>query len=105
MGVPFADGLELAKGSDATMGTCILDLYRSASPNPHHVWGPWTPTDAPGLVVHATDDALADEAMAREVAGSLGARFERLDGAGHFWPYQAPAAGATVLESFWTSLG
>lgn len=40
MGVPRDDALEMAAASDATMGSCILDLYRSATPNPHHHWGP-----------------------------------------------------------------
>lgn len=42
--------------------------------------------------------------MAKESAEALGARFERLDGAGHFWPYQAPDQAADILESFWSSL-
>jgi pimeloyl-ACP methyl ester carboxylesterase len=104
MGVPPDDALEMAAGSDATMGGCILDLYRSATPNPHHHWGPWSATTAPGLVLHPTDDPFGDQARAEEVARALGARFERIDGAGHFWPYQAPEAAAAVLESFWGSL-
>ena len=104
MGVPHDDALAMATSSDTTMGGCILDLYRSATPNPHHDWGPWAPTSAPGLVLHPTDDPFSDESMAREVAESLGARFERIDGAGHFWPYQAPEQAAEVLESFWASL-
>ena len=104
MGVPHDDALQMASGSDATMGACILALYRSATPNPHHHWGPWTPTNAPGLVLHPSDDPFGDETLATEVAGSLGARFERIDGAGHFWPYQAPEAAASILESFWASL-
>jgi pimeloyl-ACP methyl ester carboxylesterase len=55
-------------------------------------------------VLHPTEDPFAEESMAREVAESLGARFERIDGAGHFWPYQAPEQAAEVLESFWASL-
>jgi len=104
MGVPSDDALQMASGTDQTMGTCILDLYRSATPNPHHDWGPWTPTTAPGLVIHATEDAFGDERLAIEVADSLGARFERLEGAGHFWPYQMPEKAASILESFWASL-
>lgn len=104
MGVPHDDALEMASAADATMASCILDLYRSALPNPHHDWGPWAPTSAPGLVLDPTDDALGDAVLAREVADSLGARFERLDGVGHFWPYQAPQVGAAALESFWSSL-
>ncbi len=104
MGVPDDDALEMAAASDATMGACILDLYRSATPNPHRDWGPWKPTRAPGLVLDATEDAFGDEMLATEVAESLGARFERIEGAGHFWPYQAPEKAAAILESFWESL-
>ena len=105
MGVPHDDALEMASASDATMGRCILSLYRSAVPNPHHHWGPWTPTAAPGLVLHPSDDPFGDEAMAAEVATSLGARFEVLEGVGHFWPYQAPDQAADVLQSFWATIG
>jgi pimeloyl-ACP methyl ester carboxylesterase len=94
----------MATGADLTMGRCILDLYRSATPNPHHHWGPLAPTAAPGLVLHATEDPFSDEALASALADELGARFERLEGAGHFWPYQTPEAAAALLESFWSSL-
>ncbi len=104
MGVPHDDALQMASASDATMGSCILALYRSATPNPHHDWGPWTPTTAPGLVLHPTEDPFGDETLAAEVAESLGARFERIEGVGHFWPYQAPEAATPILESFWASL-
>jgi pimeloyl-ACP methyl ester carboxylesterase len=104
LGVPHDDALEMAEAFDLTMGRCILDLYRSATPNPHHSWGPFSPTAAPGLVLHPTDDPFGEERMAGEVAASLGARFERIEGAGHFWPYQAPAAAVAVLEPFWASV-
>lgn len=97
------DALELAAGIDATMGTCILDLYRSAVPNLHATWGPWAPTDAPGLVLHATAGPFGDEATAAEVAASLGAQVAPIDGAGHFWPASAPAAAAAALRSFWSA--
>ncbi len=98
------DALEMAEGSDDLMGSCILDLYRSASPNPHADWGPWAPTTTPGMVLHPTEDIFGDETMAAEVAASLGARFEPIAGAGHFWPYQSPDEGAALLTSFWNSL-
>jgi len=104
MGVPPDDALEMAAASDATMGACILALYRSATPNPHHAWGPWSPTSAPGQVLHPTEDPFGEETMAGEVADALGARFERIEGAGHFWPYQTPDPAAAVLESFWSTL-
>jgi predicted alpha/beta hydrolase family esterase len=55
-------------------------------------------------VIHPTDDPFSDETKALEVAASLGAGFTTLDAVGHFWPYQAPEAGAAVLEAFWASL-
>ena len=104
MGLTHEDALEMAAGSDETMGACILDLYRSALPNAHAKWGPWSPTNAPGLVVNPTDDFFGDEGLARQVADSLGARFEPIEGAGHFWPYQTPEKAISILESFWASL-
>ena len=91
--------------SDLTMGRCILDLYRSATPNPYHHWGPWAPTAAPGLVLHPTEDPFGDEALAARGRRRSSARgFEPIEGAGHFWPYQAPDAAAAVLTSFWAGL-
>ena len=104
MGISHDDALEMASASDATMGECILALYRSATPNPHDHWGPWTPTKAPGLILNPTDDPFGDATLAAEVAESLGAEVARIEGAGHFWPYQAPDQAAAVLESFWASL-
>ena len=66
------------------MGSCILDLYRSATPNPFAHWGPWSPVAEPGLVLHATGDPFSDATAAKEVAGMLGARFATIEGAGHF---------------------
>ena len=93
----------MAAAGDAVMGTCILDLYRSAVPNPHATWGPLRPTAAPGLVIHATEDPFSDSARSREVAGMLGASFAEI-GASHFWPYTAPEAGAAVLLELWSAL-
>ena len=103
-GLAPEDALEMASASDSTMGQCILDLYRSATPNPYHHWGPWTPTSAPGVFLHPTEDPFGNEALATEAAAALGARFAPIEGASHFWPYQAPEAAAAVLESFWASL-
>ncbi|MEO7555569.1 MAG: alpha/beta hydrolase [Acidimicrobiales bacterium] len=102
--VPPDDAIEMAETADATMWSCILAMYRSATPNPHADWGPWTPTSAPGLVLHPTADLLGDETLSAEVAAQLGARFARIEGAGHFWPYQKPEAAVVILEEFWASL-
>ena len=104
MGVPHDDAVEMAAASDATMGACILALYRSALPNPHADWGPWSPTPSPGMILHPADDPFSDERLAADAARQLGARFEVVTRAGHFWPYQAPDQAAAILESFWSSL-
>jgi pimeloyl-ACP methyl ester carboxylesterase len=104
-GLDQEDALEMAAASDATMGSCILDLYRSATPNPFAHWGPWAPTAEPGLVLCPTEDPFAHAEMAAEVATMLGAGFATLEGAGHFWPYSAPDTAIPVLEAFWASLG
>ena len=104
-GLDAADALEMASAFDGTMGHCILDLYRSAVPNIHADWGPVAPTPVPGLVLHPSDDGFSDARLSSESAARLGARFEVLEGAGHFWPYQAPEAAAALLRDFWSTLG
>jgi pimeloyl-ACP methyl ester carboxylesterase len=101
--VPPEGATEMAEASTPDMSSCILDLYRSALPNPHHDWGPLTSSPASGLVLHPVSDPFSEEARAQEVAEALGASFGTLE-AGHFWPYQAPEAAAAVLEAFWASL-
>lgn len=103
-GLDPEDALEMAAAGDRTMGECILSLYRSALPNPAADWGPWSPVDRPGLVLHPSDDPFSEPVLAAEVADSLGAGFETLAGAGHFWPYQAPEVGAAALARFWHGL-
>lgn len=105
MGVPPAGARQMAEAQNPVMGGCILDLYRSAVPNPHADWGPWAPTSAPGLIIHPTGDPFSDATLGAEVAEALGARFATLDGAGHFWPYQSPTPAAELLVEFWDSLG
>ena len=102
--VPHEGAVEMAEAASEDMNSCILDLYRSATPNPHQDWGPLGPSPATGLVLHPSRDPFSDEPRAREVAAALGAGFETF-AAGHFWPYEAPDTAAAVLERFWTSLG
>ncbi len=104
MGVPMPYALEMAEASDEVMGASILDLYRSALPNPHADWGPWRSTLAPGMVLHPADDPFSDERLASETAQQLGAGFAVIPGAGHFWPSQAPEAGAATLQDFWATV-
>ncbi len=95
------DALTLARWSDDTMGTCILDLYRSATPNVHHSWGAdLGPTPAPGLILFAELDKFGHEAMSHEVAQTLGAREATLTGVGHWWALEGPSEAAAVIKNF-----
>ena len=68
-GVGYDDSIAMASWSDETMASCILDLYRSASPNPYTDWkDAWGPTKAPGFVIHPTADPFGEATQSREVA-------------------------------------
>jgi len=100
-GVPHDEAVTLAEAADETMASCILDLYRSAMPNPYATWkDSWGPTSAPGLVILPTADPFGDEAKSRDVADMLGARHTSLDALGHWWALQAPDVAADVLVRF-----
>ncbi|MDH6565058.1 pimeloyl-ACP methyl ester carboxylesterase [Streptomyces sp. SAI-117] len=101
-----ADADELRASMDDRMGGCILDLYRSATPN---IFADWAvelsrPAPTPGLVLRATDDDSDDPIASAEVAARLGARTAELEGLGHWWMMQDPAAVAAALRSFWALL-
>ncbi|WP_434444214.1 alpha/beta fold hydrolase [Lentzea sp. E54] len=105
-GMSEADVAGLEASQDETMCGCILDLYRSAQPNIFAHWGTELsrPAPAPGLVLQPTADGFDDPAASSEVAALLGARTAKLEGLGHSWMVQDPAATAKVLRSFWDSL-
>ena len=106
MGMPPDVARATITGMDATMGACILDLYRSAVPNNYADWGgAMKPVDRPGLVVHATEDAFSNDARSREVADMLGAQFATLEGLHHFWPVEDPTRAAALLQDFWSRIG
>jgi pimeloyl-ACP methyl ester carboxylesterase len=105
MGVPAADTGALVPLGDPVMASCIMDLYRSATPRLFRDWGDaMTPTSAPGLVLHAADDSFGEERLSGEVAIMLGARAATLTGVGHWWALQDPEQAATVLNGFHASL-
>jgi pimeloyl-ACP methyl ester carboxylesterase len=104
LGVPHDAALAIAAAIDPTMGGCIVDLYRSAMPNCHADWGPWSTIDVPGALLVATDDPFGDPVKATEVAGAVGATVIELEGAGHFWPASSPQQAAQALEGFWATV-
>jgi pimeloyl-ACP methyl ester carboxylesterase len=100
-GVGHDDARAMADAVDETMGACILDLYRSATPNPFARWGgQFAPTSAPGMVLHPSEDPFDDEARSLEVAVMLGAAHRELDGLSHWWPLQGPQQSATLINEF-----
>ena len=104
-GVRHEDAVALAAAGDATMASCILDLYRSAVPNAHADWSDSLHvTDAPGLVLLASDDPFGDEGASRRGAELLGAQVRRMHGVGHWWALQQPAEAASILTEFFASV-
>ncbi len=100
-GVDHEAAVAMARENDATMSDCILDLYRSATPNIAALWPSVTgASPVPGLVLCPSDDPFGDEAMSQAVATSLGAQHRNLPGLSHWWPLQDPAGSARVIEEF-----
>lgn len=103
-GVPDQLAGEIAAAHDETMSQCILDFYRSATPNVAADWWSHTgPTASPGLVLLLPDPPQV-EAMSIDVARRLEATTARLDHLNHCWMAQDPQRVAGVLSSFWASL-
>lgn len=101
-GVTAAEAATMGEAFDEVMGTAILRLYRSATPNVHADWSWWnsSTTAAPGAVLRPTADAFDDETQARAVADRLGASVIDLPGLGHFWMIEDPAAAADALRTW-----
>jgi pimeloyl-ACP methyl ester carboxylesterase len=97
----------VAEAFDATMGRCILALYRSAAQPAMARWGEQLPAAAarPGLVlIPAGDPFTGGEALAHRSAARAGAKVAVLDGVGHWWMCEDPVQGATALADFWASV-
>lgn len=97
----------VAEANDDTMGRCILSLYRSAAQPAMARLGDSLGAAAarPGLVIIPTEDEYTGgETRARWAAGQAKAEVAVLQGLGHWWMIQDPAAGAAALQEFWSSL-
>jgi hypothetical protein len=89
------------------MGRCILSLYRSAAqPAMARVGeGLGAAAARPGLVIIPTEDQYTGgEARARRSAEQAQANIAVLQGLGHWWMLEDPAAGAAALRKFWNFL-
>lgn len=107
LGMPPDIARRVAEANDATMGRCILALYRSADPGSlADVWAGITRAAArPGLVLVPTEDHYAGPLqLAFDVAARAGAHPVELEGLGHWWMLQDPGAAADALNRFWASL-
>ena len=108
MGMAADVAHDVAAGFDETMGRCILALYRSAAQPAMARWGEHLPEAAarPGLVIVPTQDLYTGGPdRARWAAGRARAEVAVLEGLGHWWMTQDPAAGAAVLRAFWHRVG
>jgi pimeloyl-ACP methyl ester carboxylesterase len=96
----------VAEANDDTMGRCILSLYRSAAqPALARLGESLAAAARPGLVIIPTEDPYTGgEARARWSARQAKAEVAVLEGLGHWWMIQDPAAGAAELWKFWSSL-
>jgi pimeloyl-ACP methyl ester carboxylesterase len=107
LGMNPAVAQRVVLGIDATMGECLLRLYRSAAQPVMAELGAGLEQAAarPGLAVMPSEDHMVGtEEQRRRAAARAGARVEVLDGLGHWWMTQDPERGARVLTSFWRSL-
>ena len=105
-GIPADVATSFASAQGPEMGQAVLALYRSAR-QPALADAGKALGDAaarPGLSLLATEDPfVGTEEMRRRAADRAGARTEVLDGLGHWWMVEAPAAGAAILARFWES--
>ena len=104
LGVPDGDARAMVDAIDEPMCVAILDLYRSA----HDIGTRWKAvgvSPSPGLVLIGSADHFGNERASRRVADHLGMDVQVLDGAGHWWPLEAPDDATAHLERFWSSAG
>ena len=98
----------VAAGADEAMARCILSLYRSAAQPAMAEWGKDLAKAAtlPSLVIIPTEDHFTGgEALAKRTAARTGSKVAVLQGLGHWWMCQDPAAGAAVINEFIGGLG
>ncbi|GAB3236491.1 alpha/beta fold hydrolase [Mycolicibacterium hippocampi] len=106
-GIPAEVSTSFAAAQGPEMSRAVLALYRSACQPALADAGRALENAAarPGLALLATADTfVGTEEMQRRAAGRAGARTEVLDGLGHWWMLEDPAAGAAALIRFWESL-
>lgn len=95
-----------ADALDATMGECILTLYRSAAqPAMADLAARLRAAERrPSLMIIAEDDGFVAGELAEQTAIDLGSDVARLADQAHWWMVTAPEPAADALVSFWAGL-
>ncbi len=104
-GIPHEVAEVLAPGCDATLGRCVLGLYRSAAQPALVELGEGLERAAarPGLAILPTGDGgVGDMAMRRRSAARAGAEVAVL-AADHWWPLTAAEETVAALRRFWST--
>jgi pimeloyl-ACP methyl ester carboxylesterase len=104
-GAPPGLAPALAAGIDATMTAAMLPLYRSAVQPALRELGQQllAAERRPGLVIDAVADPYVPSDLSRQMAASLGAEVVTLDGAAHWWMWEATDQAADALVEFWSA--
>src|SRR6185295_8880148 len=100
-GQPEAIAREAAAHIDDEMKDCILTLYRSAVNASAEWYADLKRVAAPGLVLWGEKDAFADAKFGAWLARDTNGTFKLMQGCGHWYPAQDPAAMAEALETHW----
>ena len=104
LGIPAATAADIAPAMDATMGECVLRLYRSAvQPAMSQLGSRLLDHDLPpGRAIIALDDPYIGSIDNSVVtAHRLGADTITLDGLGHWWMFEGADRVADALVEFW----
>lgn len=103
LGLPDDMAGELGAAADATMGRCILRLYRTgAQPAVGELGDRLAAGDLPpGLVIDAELDAYVPSAQSKEIAARLGAETLTIPDRGHWWMVEDVAPVADAIVAFW----
>ncbi|NDH88171.1 MAG: hypothetical protein EBY61_05985 [Actinobacteria bacterium] len=106
LGMPGSIAEAHADAVDEAMGVCVLTLYRSAVPPALPELGARLRAAArrPALFVIAEQDPYVPADLAASTAGDLGGTVVHFADQGHWWMIGAPAAAASALVDFWSSL-
>ncbi len=95
----------VTEGITSDTGRCILALYGDAvQPAMADLGRDIIDAELPrGLGIVATADAYVPQHLGEEIISELGAERLVLDGRGHWWMVEDPAAAARGLIDFWAA--